>query len=65
MGEGVHFVCCHLAERSSEMRAVSSEGSPWAEDYRATDLDAVTSSGLRELCEKRGIQLISLKDHPG
>ena len=64
IGEGVHFVCCHLAVRSSEMRAMSSTGSPWAEDYRATDLDAVLAPGLRELCERRGIQLISLKDYP-
>jgi hypothetical protein len=64
IGEGVHFVCCHLAVRSSEMRAVSSAGSPWAEEYRATDLDAVLAPGLRELCDEHGIQLISLKDYP-
>jgi hypothetical protein len=64
IGEGVHFVCVHLAARSSEMRAVSSTESPWAEDYRATDLEAILALGLRELCNKRGIQLISLKDYP-
>jgi predicted glycoside hydrolase/deacetylase ChbG (UPF0249 family) len=64
IGEGVHFVCCHLAVRSSEMRAISSKTSPWAEDLRATDLDAILAPGLRELCHKRGIQLISLKDYP-
>jgi len=63
LGEGVHFVCCHLTARSPEMRAVSSTRSPWAEDYRATDLDAILAPGLRELCDKRGIQLISLKDY--
>lgn len=64
IGEGGHFVCCHLAERSPELRAVSSAaGSPWAEPYRATDLEAIIAPGLRELCEKRGIQLISLKDY--
>jgi hypothetical protein len=30
----------------------------------AADLDATLAPGLRELCDKRGIQLISLKDYP-
>jgi len=64
IGEGVHFVCCHLAERSPELRAVSSTGSPWAEDYRVTDLDAVLGPGLREMCDEHGVELISLKDYP-
>jgi hypothetical protein len=65
IGEGIHFVVCHMAVRSPEVRAVSSTESPWAEDYRATDLDAILAPGLRELCEKRGIRLASLKDYPG
>jgi hypothetical protein len=62
--DGVHFVCGHLAVRSSEMRAVSSERSPWAEDYRATDLEAVVAPEVVELCRERGIKLISLKEYP-
>jgi len=65
MGEGVHFLCCHVAERSSEMRSVSSEGSPWAEPYRATDLDTLTKPEVRELCKAKGIELISLAEHRG
>lgn len=64
LGEGIHFVICHLAARSAELRAISSRESPWAEDLRATDLDAMVAPGLRELCDERGIQLISLKDYP-
>jgi len=65
IAEGVHFVVCHLALSSSELRAVSSTDSPWAEDYRVSDLDAILAPGLRELCDERGIQLASLKDYRG
>jgi predicted glycoside hydrolase/deacetylase ChbG (UPF0249 family) len=64
LGEGTHFVCCHLAERSPELRAMSSTGSPWAEEFRVTDMDAVCAPGLRELCEERGVELISCADFP-
>ena len=64
LGEGVHFATGHVAVRSSEMRAVSSTNSPWAEDYRATDLEALIAPGIREFCRDLGVQLISLKDFP-
>jgi hypothetical protein len=60
--DGVHFLSGHLAVRSSEMRAVSSTGSPWAEDNRATDLDAILAPEARQLCRDLDIELISLKD---
>ena len=62
LGEGSHFVCCHLAERSSELRSMSSTESSWAEAFRVTDLDAIVSPGLRELCEEHGVELASLAD---
>ncbi|NLW51470.1 MAG: ChbG/HpnK family deacetylase [Candidatus Brocadiaceae bacterium] len=64
LGEGVHFVCCHLAESSPELRSVSSTASPWAEPYRLTDTEAVCAPGLRELCEENGVELISCADFP-
>ena len=64
LGEGVHFLCCHLSERSPEVRAISSAGDPWAEEYRATDTDAICAPGMRELCEENGVELISCADFP-
>jgi predicted glycoside hydrolase/deacetylase ChbG (UPF0249 family) len=63
LGPGDHFLCTHPAEPCSELRALALPGtpaSPWAEDYRASDLDVLCDPRIRERIEARNIHLVSV-----
>jgi predicted glycoside hydrolase/deacetylase ChbG (UPF0249 family) len=65
LGDGVHFVMSHPAVASAELRAVSDptdDNAVWAEPWRVADLAALTDPAVRDLVERRGIELVSVAD---
>jgi len=63
LGPGVHHLCTHPGEPCSELRSMAlpgAEASPWAEDYRASDLDVLCDPLVRERVEARRIDLIDV-----
>ncbi len=63
LGPGIHFLCTHPGEPCSELRSLhlpGAEASAWAEDYRASDLDILCDSRVRERAEARNIDLVSV-----
>ena len=48
-----------------EISSITSPGSAvfrWAEEYRKSDLEVVTSPEVRDVIERRGIELVSVAD---
>jgi predicted glycoside hydrolase/deacetylase ChbG (UPF0249 family) len=65
LDDGVHFVMSHPAVASAELRAVSDasdDNAMWAEPWRVADLAALTDPAVRDLVERRGIELVSVAD---
>ena len=65
LGPGLHYVCGHLAIAGDEIASVCSPGFParaWAEEYRVSDLEAVTAPRVRAACEAAEVQLVSLEE---
>ena len=63
--DGVHFVMCHPAVASAELRAICDAGDDnavWAEPWRVADLAALTDRAVRQVIERRGIELVSVAD---
>ncbi len=62
---GTHFVLSHPAVPSAELRAIcapDAANAAWAETFRAADLVALTSPDVRQVIERRGIELVSLAE---
>lgn len=57
--DGFHFLCGHCAVESDEMISTSSDGSPWAQEYRAGDLATFTDPDIIALVKELDIKLIS------
>lgn len=65
LDDGLHFVLSHPAVASPELRAICAPDAPnidWAERFRAADLAALTAPEVREVVERRGIELVSVTD---
>jgi predicted glycoside hydrolase/deacetylase ChbG (UPF0249 family) len=63
MGPGKHIIVSHCAVDSDELRALTSdkaENAAWANEYRPSDLAALTSPEVRKVVEERGIDLVSV-----
>ena len=55
----------HPAVASDELRAISDpsdDNAVWAEPWRVADLAALTDRAVREVVERRGIELVSVVD---
>jgi chitin disaccharide deacetylase len=63
---GKHLIVSHCAVDSEELRALTSdrpdqpEHRLWANDYRPSDLEALTSPEVKKAVEDRGIELVSV-----
>lgn len=60
---GVHILVTHVGVPGPELASITRADSPsfrWAEEYRAGDLDVVTSPEVRQAIERRGIKLTSV-----
>jgi predicted glycoside hydrolase/deacetylase ChbG (UPF0249 family) len=61
MEAGKHLIVSHCAVDSDELRALTSdkaENAAWANEYRPSDLAALTSPAVRKAVEDRGIELV-------
>jgi chitin disaccharide deacetylase len=67
MDGGKHLVVSHCAVDSSELRSMTSdkaENAAWANEYRPSDLAALTSPEVRQAIEEREIRLVSVAELP-
>jgi hypothetical protein len=65
LGDGVHFVLSHPAVASAELRALTDPddaNAVWAEPWRVADLATLTDPAVREVVERRGIELVSVDE---
>jgi predicted glycoside hydrolase/deacetylase ChbG (UPF0249 family) len=65
MGAGKHLIVSHCAVDSDELRSMTSddaENAAWANEYRPSDLAALTSAEVRNVIEERGIRLVSVAE---
>jgi len=65
LDDGVHFVMSHPAVASDELRAISDPGDDnavWAEPWRVADLAALTDAAVRDVVDRRRIELVSVAD---
>jgi hypothetical protein len=64
---GTHLLVCHAARPGPEMASVCSPDWPpvkWAEEYRKSDLEALTAAEVRAAIERRDIRLAAVRDLP-
>ena len=60
---GVHLLVTHPGVPGAELGSLTSPGSlvyPWAEEYRASDLETLTDPEVRRTIEQLGIELVSV-----
>ena len=65
IGEGTHFVLSHPGVESDELRAITdpaNENNEWAEPIRIRDLAALCDESVRHVIERRGIELVAVRD---
>jgi hypothetical protein len=65
MEPGKHLIVSHCAVDSEELRSLTSdqaENAAWANEYRPSDLAALTSPEVRRVVEDRGIDLVAVSD---
>ena len=65
IGPGTHFVLSHPGIESEELRAITdltNENREWAEPIRIRDLAALCDPEVRRVVERRGIELVSVRD---
>jgi predicted glycoside hydrolase/deacetylase ChbG (UPF0249 family) len=65
LGPGTHFVLTHPGVAGPELRALTEVGADnamWAEPYRAADLAALCDDEVRSVVERRGIELVAVRD---
>lgn len=65
LAPGDHFLCTHPGVPGPELSSITGPSSavlPWAEEYRASDLEALTAPQVREAIERRGVRLVSVAD---
>ena len=65
LGPGTHFVLSHPAVESQELRAITdptNENDVWAEPIRIADLQALCDPAVRWVIERRGIELVAVRD---
>jgi hypothetical protein len=65
LGPGTHMVMAHPAVGSAELRAMTDAdafNADWAEPYRVADLAALCDPGVRRVVERRGIDLVAVRD---
>lgn len=63
--EGKHLIVSHCAVDSPELRSMTSddaENAEWANEYRTSDLAALTAPEVREAIESHGIRLCSVPE---
>ena len=63
MQAGKHLIVSHCAVDSDELRALTSddaENAAWANEYRPSDLMALTSNEVKKAVADRGIDLVSV-----
>lgn len=61
LGPGVHLIVSHPGEPGPELASLTGSDSspyPWAEEYRASDLEVLLDPEVRLTIEKRGIELV-------
>lgn len=60
---GTHFLCTHPGVTGPELSSITSPSSVpfrWAEEYRVSDLEALCAPEVRDVVERRGIELTSV-----
>lgn len=65
---GVHLLVTHPGVPGAELGSLTSPGSPvypWAEEYRASDLETLTDPEVRRTIEQLGIELVSVATAKG
>jgi len=65
LSPGTHFVLSHPGVAGEELRALTSPDSPdidWTERFRAADLAALCDPAVRAVVERRGIELVAVRD---
>jgi predicted glycoside hydrolase/deacetylase ChbG (UPF0249 family) len=65
LGPGKHLIVSHCAVDSDELRSMTSddaENAAWANEYRPSDLAALTSPDVRKAIDQRGIRLVSVAE---
>lgn len=62
---GTHFVLSHPGTPGDELRALTdpdAANAEWAETFRAADLEALCAPEVRAVVERRGIDLVAVRD---
>ena len=65
IGPGTHFVMAHPGVPGPELQALTDRDAPdsiWAEAFRKRDLEALCAPEVRQVVERRGIDLVAIKD---
>jgi predicted glycoside hydrolase/deacetylase ChbG (UPF0249 family) len=65
LGPGTHMVMAHPGVAGEELRALTdadAENAAWAEPYRVADLAALCDPRVRDVVERRGIELVAVRD---
>jgi predicted glycoside hydrolase/deacetylase ChbG (UPF0249 family) len=65
IGPGTHFVMAHPGVAGPELQALTdrdAENSVWAETFRTRDLAALCAPEVRQVVERRGIDLVAIAD---
>jgi predicted glycoside hydrolase/deacetylase ChbG (UPF0249 family) len=65
IGPGTHFVMSHPGVAGPELRALTdrdADNSVWAETFRKRDLAALCAPEVRQVVERRGIELVAIAD---
>ncbi|MDQ2651212.1 MAG: ChbG/HpnK family deacetylase [Actinomycetota bacterium] len=62
---GTHMVMAHPGVEGGELRALTdadADNAMWAEPYRVADLAALCDPAVRDVVERRGIDLVAVRD---
>jgi predicted glycoside hydrolase/deacetylase ChbG (UPF0249 family) len=65
IGPGTHFVMAHPGVPGPELQALTDRDAPdsvWAEAFRKRDLEALCAREVRAVVDRRGIDLVAVKD---
>lgn len=65
IGPGTHFVMAHPGVAGPELAALTDRDEPdsvWAETFRKRDLESLCAPEVRQVVERRGIDLVAIED---
>ena len=62
LSPGIHYYICHLGNRSEELVNITSTPTPWAEEYRVSDVEVWRHPDVRQALIDNNITLANM--HP-